>query len=177
MYLYTLNEDSILIWTWMEFVVCFHFFTPSSIKNIFQIGFGCGMLVSAGTQTPHWVHASSPRLWLAVITTTPVPIGCGTKLGNRKLKKKKKILSTKVHVSFCLTFFRVLKANVAVNNCLIWSLLKNQNGVLLFEKIQKKVIRKRGSYADDHDCRNYDDKQRGSPWQQHRRGTETVQLG
>lgn len=42
-----------------------------------------------------------PGLWLDVVTTTTVPIGCETKQGNGKIKK---ILSTKVYVSFFLTF-------------------------------------------------------------------------
>lgn len=79
-----------------------------------------------------------------------------------------------MHVTFCLVFLRVLGATDAARTSRI---TEKQNGVLLFQKVQKKVIRERGSYADYHDCRNYDDKQRGSPWQQHRRSTETVQLG
>lgn len=52
-----------------------------------------------------------------------------------------------------------------------------RDGVLLLQEIQKKVAGKRGTGADDNHRRNYDEGQRGSPWQQRGGGTEAVQLG
>lgn len=71
----------------------------------------------------------------------------------------------------------VLQAYLTVLETGLILSVEQQNGVLFFEEIQKKVVRKRWLYADNSHCWNYDDKQRCSPWQQHRRGTEAVQLG
>lgn len=88
--------------------------------KLFKTRSGAALTVSARTQTPRRGHAPFgrrvplSRLRLAVAATTPAPIGCGMKLGNRKLKKKKKNLVNQSarnlvpHISS-----RVLRANGA----------------------------------------------------------------
>lgn len=85
-----------------------------------------------------------PALWLAEEMTILVLIGCCNDnrgpdwLRNQagKREAEKKILSTWVHVSFCLTFLVFTDLTLRLEN---WSYLvaavKKQNGVFLLEKI------------------------------------------
>lgn len=108
-----------------------------------KIKSGCGNLFSTCPQTP---HECTPLLPERVTLSRPV-IGCRddyrgsdwlrNEAGNRKLKKKK-ILSTKVHVSLCLTSSRVVRANLTIGQLLSFGRHRTTKMGCFFSKKSKR---------------------------------------